>query len=418
MHNYQETLILKKGNQCHGFFIKAAMLDNALLLFAHELFTSYGTYCHPGFSSSRFTQEEFFSCLKSFDESGLYQKSVIGTSGEGRPLAMYTVGSGPVKVLLWSQMHGDEPTATMAICDIFGFLRNNPSHEAVQSIREKLTLYFLPMLNPDGAERFTRRTAQLIDMNRDALALVTPEAQILKSVRDSMQPEFGFNLHDQDPRLTAGAAKKITAIALLAPAADELRSDTPVRLRAKHVASVFAEVLMQFIDGHIAKWDDMFEPRAFGDNIQRWGTSTVLVESGGWPDDPNKFFIRKLNAVGLLCSLFAIATGEYASSDLEIYERIPFNTKYAFDYLIRNATYIAHEDTNPIHVDVGINYETSVQELTGKTVRLARVVDVGDLRNFTAFQECNADSLLLDARHIVIDKTFPAEEVNQILKQR
>ena len=394
------------------------MLNNFLLLFAHELFATYGTYAHPGFPSSRFTQEEFLSCLKSFDESGLYQRSEVGKSGEGRPLALYTIGSGPVKVLLWSQMHGDEPTATMSICDIFGFLQKNPAHEAVKAIGEKLTLFFLPMLNPDGAERFTRRTAQLIDMNRDALALETPEAQILKSIRDSIQPEFGFNLHDQDPRLTAGSTKKITAVALLAPAADEIRSDTPVRLRAKHVASIFADVLRQFIDGHIAKWDDTFEPRAFGDNIQLWGTSTVLVESGGWPDDPNKFFIRKLNTIGLLCSLFAVATGDYESSDIDIYENIPFNTKYGFDYLIRNATYLAHEDTLPIRVDVGINYETTVQELTGKTVRLARVVDVGDLKNFTAFQECDADGLLLDARHIVIDKTFPAEEMSQILKQR
>ena len=205
------------------------MLNNSLLLFAHELFTTYGMYAHPGFPSSRFTQEEFLSRLKSFDESGLYQKSEVGTSGEGRPLTLYTIGNGPVKVPLWSQMHGDEPTATMAICDIFGFLQKNPSHEAVKAIGEKLTLCFLPMLNPDGAERFTRRTAQLIDMNRDALALETPEAQILKSVRDSIQPEFGFNLHDQDPRLTAGSTKKITAVALLAPAADELRSDTPIR---------------------------------------------------------------------------------------------------------------------------------------------------------------------------------------------
>jgi len=54
------------------------------------------------------------------------------------------------------------------------------------------------MLNPDGAERFTRRTAQMIDMNRDASALATPEAKILKSTHDMYQPEYGFNLHDQE----------------------------------------------------------------------------------------------------------------------------------------------------------------------------------------------------------------------------
>ena len=80
------------------------------------------------------------------------------------------------------------------------------------------------MLNPDGAERFTRRTAQLIDLNRDALALETPEARILKETCNKYQPEYGFNLHDQDPRLTVGTTKKITAIALLAPSTDESRT--------------------------------------------------------------------------------------------------------------------------------------------------------------------------------------------------
>ena len=113
------------------------------------------------------------------------------------------------------------------------------------------------MLNPDGAERYTRRTAQLIDLNRDALALETSEARILKEVRDMYSPEFGFNLHDQDTRLTVGTTKKITAIALLAPSTDASRSDTPGRLRAKKVASVFAQILNLFIPGHVAKWDDV-----------------------------------------------------------------------------------------------------------------------------------------------------------------
>ena len=54
----------------------------------------------------------------------------------------------------------------------------------VRGILSSLTLHFVPMLNPDGAERFQRRNAQGIDINRDALRLQTPEGRALKAVRD------------------------------------------------------------------------------------------------------------------------------------------------------------------------------------------------------------------------------------------
>ena len=41
--------------------------------------------------------------------------------------------------------------------------------EPVKRILSALTLYVVPMLNPDGAERYQRRNAQNIDLNRDAL---------------------------------------------------------------------------------------------------------------------------------------------------------------------------------------------------------------------------------------------------------
>ena len=47
----------------------------------------------------------------------------------------------------------------------------------MQRILSSLTLYIVPMLNPDGAARFQRRNAQQIDVNRDALSLQTPEGR-------------------------------------------------------------------------------------------------------------------------------------------------------------------------------------------------------------------------------------------------
>ena len=296
----------------------ATFIHSATQNIARELFDSYDSFKAAEITSCRITHADMLKWLQSFKERNLFTKLPLGTSGEGRTISLYSIGTGSTEVMIWSQMHGDEPTATMAIVDIFNFLTKHPDHLVTKTIREKLTLLVIPMLNPDGAERFTRRTAQLVDINRDALALETPEARILKETCSRYQPEYGFNLHDQDTRLTVGTTKKIAAIALLAPPPDESRTDTPVRVRAKKVASTVAQILNLFIPGYFAKWDDTFEPRAFGDNIQKWGTSTVLLESGGWRGDSNKFFIRKLNCIALLTTLYAIATGESASADTKI----------------------------------------------------------------------------------------------------
>ncbi|MGD1046674.1 MAG: M14 family zinc carboxypeptidase [Bacteroidota bacterium] len=385
---------------------------------AHELFDSYDSFKATEITSCRITHADMLKWLRPFQERGLFTKLPLGTSSEGRTISLYSIGNGSTKVMLWSQMHGDEPTATMALVDIFNFFTRQPDHIAMKTIREKLTLLVIPMLNPDGAERFTRRTAQLIDMNRDALVLETPEARILKETRNKHQPEYGFNLHDQDTRLTVGTTKKITAIALLAPSTDESRTDNPVRVKAKKVASTFAQILNLFIPGHVAKWDDTFEPRAFGDNIQKWGTSTVLVESGGWKGDPNKFFIRKLNCIALLTTLYTIATCENEKADTEVYEQIPFNMKLGCDHIIRNAVLQSNNQTAPIRVDVGINFETRRNDSTGSLEQIATIAEIGDLSTFTALEEdVDAQGAELDASRIKLEHSFSVSELPLLLKQ-
>src|SRR6185436_16587564 len=136
----------------------------------------------------------------------------VGASLEGRSINMITTGTGPTRVLLWSQMHGDEPTATAALFDVFEYFQRHRGDPAVQRILSSLTLYIVPMLNPDGAERFQRRNAQGIDINRDALNLQTPEGQALKAVRDRFNPRVGFNLHNQGWNTSIGDPPKPASI--------------------------------------------------------------------------------------------------------------------------------------------------------------------------------------------------------------
>lgn len=385
---------------------------------AQELFDSYAQYKLSEIHSRRFTQADMLGWLKPFQEKNIFEMTPIGQSAEGRTISLLKIGNGATKVLLWSQMHGDEPTATMALLDMFNFFAHAPNHSVTKIIRENLTLLIIPMLNPDGAEKFQRRTAQRVDMNRDAIALETPEARILKEARNTFNPQFGFNLHDQDPRYTVGATKEVSTIALLAPAFNEARSDNGVRLPAKKIAATFASVMNQFIPGHVSKYDDAFEPRAFGDNIQRWGTSTVLVESGGWANDRDKMFIRKLNYVGLLMSLSSIATREHEAMDVNAYEQLPFNTKNLYDLILRNAQLKASDHAPSVKADIGINFDEQADAANGNVTLVGKVMDIGDLSTYGAFEEINLAGVSVNENLVKIDTILSLQDIKALSQKK
>jgi hypothetical protein len=289
-------------------------------------------------------------------------------------------------------MHGDEPTATMAMMDIFNFFKASDELDPVRKmLLEKLTLHFVPMLNPDGAERYQRRNAFEIDLNRDAIRLQSPESRILKGLRDSLQPQFGFNLHDQSTRYTAGNSSKPATISFLAPPYDQERSENEVRSNAMKLIVGMNRTLQTYIPGQVAKYSDSHEPRAFGDNIQKWGTSVVLVESGGYKGDPEKQYIRKLNFVVLLDALYAIAQASYQREDLNAYYQIPENERYLFDLIIRNVGIT--EGGRQYLTDIGINhYEVSVPDTADFYFR-SQIDELGDMSIFYGYEEFDAKGL-------------------------
>jgi hypothetical protein len=335
---------------------------------------------------------------------------ILGASIEGRAIRQITCGTGPVHVLLWSQMHGDETTATLALLDMFNLLSGPASSEGwMREMLAGATLHFVPMLNPDGAERVKRLTAAGIDINRDAVKLLTPEARILREAQKRLSPAFGFNLHDQDPN-SVGQSTNVTTIALLAPAADAERTVAPGRERAMRIAALIATTLKQYIGGHFATYSDAFEPRAFGDNMQRWGTSTVLIESGQWPDDPDKVFVRKLNAVALFVSLHAIATGSYVSADVAAYNELEENGDRMLDIIVRSVT-VTHKSGWTGVADIGFTKTTLPAH---ETARYA-VKSIGDLSTFGALQTINGLPKPIDVSAIPLDKSFSEAQLHEIL---
>jgi beta-lactamase class A len=299
----------------------------------------------------------------------------VGRSVEGRPLHLLTVGGGPTRVLLWSQMHGDETTATRSLADLFAYIAADPDAARVQRWRERLTILAIPMLNPDGAERHVRRNAVGIDVNRDARSLATPEGRTLKAVRDRFEPHYGFNLHDQNPRTRVGTAERRAAISLLAPPPDAARTETEGVLRAKRLASIMGRFVEPMVGGHITRYDESFNPRAFGDLTQAWGTSAILVESGGWPGEHTKHHLRRTNFAMLVRALDAIADGGTEHGDAAWYAALPPNGRAMNDVLLLGGSVVL-PGRLPVRADIVVD-----EDAPGAGWR---VVEVGDLEGTSA----------------------------------
>ncbi|MEO5824423.1 MAG: M14 metallopeptidase family protein [Gemmatimonadales bacterium] len=336
----------------------------------------------------RFTHADFWRAVETPLSNNVFRVEEVGRSIQDRPIRTVRYGNGPIRVLLWSQMHGDEATATMALADIFRFLSEATDDSLRERLRERLTIVFLPMLNPDGAELFQRENAVGIDVNRDARRLATPEARALKAVHDRFKPRFGFNLHDQSARTRVGTDGAQAAIALLAPAYDAARGYNAVRTDARLVAATIARLLAAEIPGRVARYDDSFNPRAFGDLMQTWGTSTVLIESGAMPDDPQKQRLRAINVAAILGALDAIAMDRFGMAGATPYESLPFNSSGTSDLLVVGAQVVL-PGKHPILADIAINYDDPVAR-TG-----ARIREVGDLQTVQAIDTIDVSGFFL-----------------------
>ncbi len=380
--------------------------------FEQYLYQSYERYKEKSLTQRRFKHSDIIPLINNLKNKSGFIVKTAGKSAEGRSLNLITIGKGKIKIFMWSQMHGNEPTATAALFDIFNFLNDPANKDFCNSLFEKVALYFLPMVNPDGAERFKRRNFYDIDLNRDALRLQNPEAIILKNTFDSLKADFGFNLHDQDHRYSVGNSFRTASISFLAPAYNYQKDFNNVRNNAVKLIGSMYNVLSQFIPGHIAKYDDEHEPRAFGDNFQKWGTSTILIESGGWKDDPERQFIRKMNFIGLLSAFRSIAEGSYNNVSSEVYDSIPFNSHSIFDLVLRNLT--VQDGKEKIKVDIAVNLDEFELKKGNKIFYRSHVADIGDLSIFYAFNDFNFEGYTIERAKVYDKKVYKLSELKTL----
>ncbi len=380
--------------------------------FANSLYYDYQHYHEQSLNHKRFKHSDIVPLIEHLKDKNNFEVNKAGTSAEGRDIYLIKIGHGEKKIFLWSQMHGDESTATMALFDIFNFLIANDHYNAFRdSLFNQATLYVMPMVNPDGAEVFQRRNSYEIDINRDFARQQTPEGIILRKVYDEIHADFGFNLHDQKTRYSVGNSFKSATLSFLAPAINYEKTVNPVRDNAIKLIGELYEILSSVIPGHIAKYKDDFEPRAFGDNFQRGGTSTILIESGGWKDDIEKQYIRKLNFITLLSSFRSIIEETYTQEDDEVYDEIPFNEENIMDVVLRNLKY--KNKGHEYLIDIGINYsEVNIDSAKDFYIK-SHIEDLGDLSVFFGYKDCDLKGYEIQVGETYPDKFRSLEEIEK-----
>jgi hypothetical protein len=87
----------------------------------------------------------------------------IGVSAEERPIHTYAIGRGPHAVLVLGGIHGGSESNTVwLVWEMLDYFYNQP-----EAIPESVTLWFIPMANPDGVANGTRWLANGVDPNRN-----------------------------------------------------------------------------------------------------------------------------------------------------------------------------------------------------------------------------------------------------------
>jgi len=315
--------------------------------------------------------------------SNQFSQCVLGTSEGGMSIHSLQIGTGSKRILIWSQMHGNESTTTKALFDLFNYFELSDS----KALLEACTLFIIPILNPDGADAYTRLNKNQVDLNRDAKVLTQSESQILRSVYKEFKPDFCFNMHGQRTIFSAGNTSNSAVLSFLSPSENDERSLTTTRQKSMEVIQVMNSALQQYLPNQIGRYDDGYNDNCVGDYFQTQGTPTVLFEAGHFPEDYNREETRKFMALALMSALDYVANNFVSGIDYKSYFDIPENDKLFYDVIVRKAQLSSH---NPeIFNDIGIQYTEVL--VSGSIVFKPKIVFVGDLKSKQGHFEIDAD---------------------------
>lgn len=314
-----------------------------------------------------------------------YNAKIIGSSVLDKPIYKLELGKGKTKILMWSQMHGNESTTTKALFDFINYLHSNSPES--KALLEYFTFCLLPMLNPDGAAAYTRENANEIDLNRDAKDLSQPESKVLRSVFDVFQPDYCYNLHDQRTIYGAGTTGKPATVSFLAPAFDEDRNWNVNRKKAAAIIVAMNNELQKLIPGQVGRYDDSFNINCVGDTFQFLNVPTVLFEAGHFPNDYEREITRKYIFIAILSGIQYVYENDIVCNEIEDYLRISQNNVNFHDFVCKNVN--IDYDSNKKCLNFAVHYKEVLQQ--DKIKFEAYISQIDNLDDYFGHKEFDAN---------------------------
>ncbi len=355
---------------------------------ATKLITDYPKIFEKNLKGRRILFENIEPLIKNL--STKFKKEILGYSENNIPIYKISVGTGTTKILVWSQMHGNESTGTKALFDFFNLIENplEDFTEQLQTILENCTITFIPILNPDGAILFTRENANKIDLNRDAVTQKATESKILRKELEQFNPSFCFNLHDQRSIFNVKGTSNPATLSFLAPSEDKERTLTKGRKETMSVIVAMNSLLQKVIPNQIGRYTDEFYPTATGDNFQKLGYNTILIECGHYKNDYDRDITRKFNFMALLQGFYYLATTT-DHQNFKAYFDIPNNDKLFLDKIYKNV-----KMPNNSLQDIGIQYVFKYRN--HNFIREEHIEKSGDLSNYGSNTIIESENLVFN----------------------
>jgi len=332
---------------------------------------------------------------------------IIGHSVLGKPIYKYEFGSGKTRILLWSQMHGNESTTTKALFDFINLLNGNS--EFAKKLLNTFTFCCLPMVNPDGASFYTRENANKIDLNRDSQSLSQPESKLLRETFEIFKPHFCYNLHDQRTIFGVGnGVDKPATVSFLAPSYNDERDINVARQKAIEVIVEMNRVLQMYIPNQLGRFDDSFNINCVGDTFQSLNVPTILIEAGHFHNDYIREFSRKYVFIALIVGFKYIYENDIVSNKIEEYLNISHNKICFYDFIYKNIK--INYDNNKLITNFAIQYK---EELIDNHLYFnAYIAYIGDLKGFSGHFEYDAEEALYEDENENIPKIGQKADFN------